>query len=223
MERYIRNSPALTQTENEMLGGRKVCVAGCGGLGGYIIEILGRLGVGNMTVVDGDVFQESNLNRQILSDTNSIGKNKALSAVERMKKVNPTINVTPITQMMSLENSKKIIYGHDLVMDALDTIESKLILQDICDKLNIPMIHGAASGWFGQIASIFPGDKTLNKIYTSFEIDSISLGTPSFSPALTASIQCSEAVKVLINRGEIVRNGFLFIDILNNTFQIIKL
>lgn len=223
MERYTRNVPALTQTENESLRRYRVCVVGCGGLGGYIVEILGRLGIGNITVVDGDVFEESNLNRQILSDINSIGKSKALSAVERMKKVNPAINITPITKRLSLENSKEILYGHNIVMDALDNIESRLILQDTCSELLIPMVHGAISGWFGQVTTIFPGDKTLSKIYNSKENELPSLGAPSFTPALVASIQCSEAVKVLINRGKVIKDAVLFIDLISNTFKTVKL
>lgn len=223
MERYTRNVPALTQAENENLRRNKVCVVGCGGLGGYIVEILGRLGIGNITVVDGDVFEESNLNRQILSDINSIGKSKALSAVERMKKVNPAINITPITKRLSLENSKEILYDHNIVMDALDNIESRLILQDTCSELLIPMVHGAISGWFGQVTTIFPGDKTLSKIYNSKENELPSFGAPSFTPALIASIQCSEAAKVLINRGDVIRNAVLFIDLINNTFKTVKL
>lgn len=223
MERYIRNVPALTQTENEGLRRNKVCVVGCGGLGGYIIELLGRLGIGSITVVDGDIFEESNLNRQILSDINSIGKSKALSAAERMKKVNPAINITPIAKRLSLENSKEILCGHNIVMDALDNIESRLILQDTCSELLIPMVHGAISGWFGQVATIFPSDKTLSKIYKSKENELPSLGAPSFAPALVASIQCSEAVKVLINRGDVIRNAVLFIDLINNTFKTVKL
>lgn len=80
MKRYIRNMKMLSKEENERLGGFKVCVVGCGGLGGYIIEMLGRLGIGNITAIDGDTFDATNLNRQIFCDIKTLGKAKALTA-----------------------------------------------------------------------------------------------------------------------------------------------
>lgn len=89
LARYSRNIATLSIEENESLSKRKVCVIGCGGLGGYIIEMLGRLGVGHITAVDGDVFEESNLNRQILSDVEVLGVKKALIAQKRNMAIHP--------------------------------------------------------------------------------------------------------------------------------------
>ena len=95
MGRYTRNMETLSKEENDRLKEFKVCVVGCGGLGGYVIEMLGRIGIGHITAVDGDGFDESNLNRQILSDTYCLGKNKAVAAKERMERVNPLISLNP--------------------------------------------------------------------------------------------------------------------------------
>ncbi|MDW2003752.1 ThiF family adenylyltransferase, partial [Vibrio sp. 2304] len=86
----------LSKEENESLKNFKICVVGCGGIGGYVIEMLGRLGIGYITVIDGDVFEETNLNRQILSNSQTIGKSKAQTARERMKLVNPDIYVNAV-------------------------------------------------------------------------------------------------------------------------------
>ncbi|MBP8653810.1 MAG: ThiF family adenylyltransferase, partial [Proteocatella sp.] len=93
MDRYSRNMEMLTLEENISLRSKKIAVIGCGGLGGYIIEMLARLGVGTLAVADGDVFEESNLNRQLLSDTGVIGKNKALQAKIRISTINPDTEV----------------------------------------------------------------------------------------------------------------------------------
>lgn len=225
MERYERNMKTLSKEENEKLKEFKVCVIGCGGIGGYIIEMLGRIGVGNITAVDGDIFVESNLNRQILSSSESLGLSKALEAKLRMEKVNPLIKVTPIEKMLTEENALEILSGHHVVVDALDSIPARLLLQDSCKKLNIPLVHGAIAGWYGQITTILPGDDTLNKIYNKEKNEAKGIekemGNPSFTPAVAASIEVSEVIKILIGRGELLRNKVLFIDLLSSEYDIV--
>jgi len=213
----------LTPDENESLKEFKVCVVGCGGLGGYIIEMLGRLGIGHITAVDGDVFEETNLNRQLLSDSESIGKSKAFAAKERMLKVNPLITVNPVNCRLNRENGLKIIDGHHAVVDALDNIESRLLLEDLAESAGIPLVHGAIAGWFGQVAAIFPGDRLLHKLYPEGANHGIEkeLGNPPFTPALVASIETSETLKILINRGNILRNKLLLINLLNHQYEVI--
>lgn len=225
MDRYSRNLGSISHDENLVLQSSKVCVIGCGGLGGHIIEMLGRLGIGHITAVDSDVFEVSNLNRQLFSDEMSIGKSKALMAVERMKVVNSNIEVIPVTQYIDKTNAKEILGGHELVIDALDNIESRLVLEKACKDLNIPLIHGAIAGWYGQVCTIFPGENTLSKIYSSGISKGMEkrLGNPSFTPALVASMEVSEAVKILLGKGELLRNKLLFLDLLSNEFVTIEL
>jgi len=225
MGRYDRNMNMLSREENERLRNFKVCVVGCGGLGGYVIEMLGRLGIGYITAVDMDVFEETNLNRQILSNVNVIGKYKAMEAKERMKLVNPDVFINPVVEKFDIENGERILKGHDLAVDALDNIETRFVLQDICEKLNIPLVHGAIGGWFGQVTTIFPGDRTLDVLYKQKVKKGIEkeLGNPSFTPALVASIQVSEVLKVLLNRGEVLRKEVLYIDIYSQEYHKIKL
>lgn len=225
MDRYSRNMKMLTLEENNMLGQCKVCVIGCGGLGGYIIEMLARLGVGYITAVDGDVFEESNLNRQLLSDTYTLGKSKAITAKERAAVVNPLIHVNSITARINDENALDILAGHDVIVDAVDNIQTRLLLQEKAKILNIPFVHGAIAGWYGQVTTILPGDDTLNLLYPSDDTKGIELelGNPSFTPALVASIQVSEALKLLINRGELLRGKALFINTLEQSYEIMEL
>jgi molybdopterin/thiamine biosynthesis adenylyltransferase len=225
VKRYERNMNTLSLTENENLKTFKVCVVGCGGLGGYLIEMLGRLGIGSITAVDGDHFDETNLNRQLLSDVASLGVPKASKAQERMRLVNPLITVNPIHQRLTPKNGEEILQGHHLVIDALDNIPSRITVQNVAEKLSIPMVHGAIAGWYGQVTTIFPGDRTLNHIYPADSIKGIeqTLGNPSFTPALVASIQVSEALKVLIGRGELLRKKILYVNLLDNEYETIDL
>jgi len=224
-DRYKRNMNMLSQEENDRLKSFKVCVIGCGGLGGYVIELLGRLGIGVITAVDGDAFDETNLNRQLLATEEVLGKSKAFTAEERMKKVNSDITVHPIQVFVTEENCDEVIRGHDIVVDALDNMIVRRLLEEHCEKQNIPLIHGAIAGWYGQVSSIMPGDRTLQKIYPSNENKGAEteLGNPSFSPALVASIEVAEALKVLLHRGEILRNKLLTIDLLNQEYEIFDL
>lgn len=224
-ERYSRNMKMLSPEENDSLKGMRVCVIGCGGLGGHIIEMLGRLGVGYITAVDGDVFEESNLNRQLLSSVSVIGKSKALTAKERMAEVNPLININPIYDRLTMENGREIIKDHHVVVDALDNVDSRLNLQDLCAELKIPLVHGAIAGWYGQVTTIFPEDRTLDMIYFDRNIKGLEkeLGNPSFTPALVASIEVSEVLKILIGRGELLRKKLLHIDLLSQDYTVINL
>jgi molybdopterin/thiamine biosynthesis adenylyltransferase len=225
LTRYSRNISTLSEEENESLKNYTVCVVGCGGLGGYIIEMLGRIGIGHIIAVDGDVFEESNLNRQILSDGESLGFKKAIIAKARMEKVNPLVKVEPITNKLTLENGAEIIKFANVVVDALDSIETRLILEKLCEKENKPLIHGAIAGWYGQVTTILPGDNTLSWFYKGKDLvgEEKKLGNPAFTPALVASIEVSEVIKLLINKGELLSSKILFIDLLNHDYEILEL
>lgn len=225
MGRYDRNMLCLSPEENDSLRHKTVAVVGCGGLGGNIIEMLGRLGVGKIIAVDGDVFDDTNLNRQILSHMENLGKPKALEAWKRMKLVNPDIELLPVYNRIDESNATTILQNAMVVVDAMDNVTGRLILQEACEKLNVPLVHGAIAGWYAQVTTILPGDRTLDKIYPNMKNQELTnpLGNPSFTPALTASIEVSEVVKLLIGRGELLRNKVLFINLLNNGFEIIDL
>ena len=129
-ERHIRNIPALSEADMEILQTSHVLVVGCGGLGGNVIEQLARLGLGHLTVVDGDVFEESNLNRQLLCTTANIGEIKALAAAERVSLIDPDIEVRPVPEFITKENAAALMADADIVIDALDSISSRLVLED---------------------------------------------------------------------------------------------
>lgn len=227
LKRYLKNMKTLSEEDMKILFNSKVCVVGCGGLGGYIIEMLGRIGIGYITAIDGDDFDETNLNRQLVSHTGNIGQSKAEEAMKRMKLVNPHITVQPVKEMLDEKNALLLLKDHDVIVDALDNITSRRILKHYSSMLNIPMVHGAIAGFYGQVSTIYPEDSTFDFIYPSD--DNVNkgieteLGNPSFMPPLVASIEVAEVIKILTNRGNLLRNKALFIDLLSNSFEIVDL
>lgn len=221
MKRYVKNKTMLSEEDMTRLRESRVCVVGCGGLGGYVIEQLSRIGVGHLTVIDGDVFDESNLNRQLLSGEQNLGKLKAEEAFLRVKTINSEVAVTALPVFLTVENVQTLIEGHHVVVDALDQIETRKWLAKACASLEIPLVYGAIAGWYGQVSTIFPGEDTLSKIYKNGQNRGAEkeLGNPSFTPAVVASIQVSQVIKILIGRGELFRNRVLHIDLLDGEFE----
>jgi molybdopterin/thiamine biosynthesis adenylyltransferase len=214
----------MSDDEIILLSQKKVCVLGLGGLGGYIVEMLSRIGVGSLTLVDGDVFDETNLNRQLFSSMNNLGNSKALEAEKRVKGINPLTKVIPVYEFVDSSNAMKIIANHDVIVDALDSIDLRKYIAKVCTELNLPLVHGAIAGWYGQVATIYPNDTTLDILYPKDIKRGIEkeLGNPSFTPALVASIQVSEVIKLLLNRGDLLRNSFMMIDLYTNDIEVIK-
>ena len=218
-QRYTRNIPSISEEECALLADKTVCVIGCGGLGGSILEHLARIGVGQITAVDGDVFDASNLNRQLLSSEALLGTPKAAAAAKHIAEINSTIKVNPIEAFLDAENAESLIAGHDLVIDALDSPGARIILEKACGKLGITLIHGAVSGWSGQIAVVRPGSRLLENLYDGIEPDP-SPSTLSFTPAVAASIEVAEAVKILCGKPTELESKMLFFDLLAGDFSL---
>lgn len=224
--RYQRNRQGISTAQQLKLHRARVAVIGCGGLGGYVIEELARLGVGTLVAVDPDVFEEHNLNRQLLSTPEQLGKGKAGMAAARVAQINPAVCVLAQDVAFGPANAAQLLHGCDLAVDALDSIRVRLELAESCELLEIPMVHGAIAGWYGQVFTQFPGEKHLQRIY-AHGVDGKgaekTLGNPSFTPALVASLEVAEVCKILIGAGEPLRGRKLIIDLLDMEMQIVSL
>lgn len=221
-ERYKMNSTTISEENMLTLQEKKVCIVGCGGLGGYIVEMLARVGVGSLVLVDGDSFAESNLNRQLISNESNLGKKKATECENRVRLINSQISTTAFTEYLDKNNASEILGGSHIVMDALDNPESRIILEKSCEELNIPLVHGAIGGWYGQVSLVMPGSKILSALYGNSNEggEENSLGNPSFTPANIASIQVAECIKYLIGQPSQLTNAILTVDLLRNDFEI---
>jgi len=223
--RYQRNRQTISTAQQQSLFRSRVAVIGCGGLGGYVLEELARLGVGTIVAVDPDVFEEHNLNRQLLATPASLGLPKVVAAAARIAEINPAATVIPCRTAYCQDNGDELLRGSHLVVDALDSIPTRLALADSCADLGIPLVHGAIGGWYGQVTTQFPGDDTLRQIYRNSSggkgVEQ-QLGNPAFTPAVVASLQVAEACKVLLGEGEPLRRRKLVINLLDMEFEEIR-
>ena len=220
--RYERNIPALSKEEQDILKCKKVLVAGCGGLGGYVLEYLARIGVGELTFADGDVFEASNMNRQILSSPDMLGRSKAQAAAERLRRINPDVKTKVFEAFLDAENADAMVCGQDLVIDALDNVAARLLLEDTCAKHQITLVHGAIQGWALQAAVIRPGEGILHRLYGS-EGASSSKTSLSFTPAACAALEAAEAVKLLCGRPSSLEGKLLVADLRTMEWTLIPL
>lgn len=223
--RYARNISALTETDCTSLASKHVTVIGCGGLGGSVIEALARIGVGNLRVVDDDVFEEHNLNRQLLSTSETLGTSKSEAAVKRVAQVNDLVHVEAVNTKLTEHNAHELITQADCVVDCLDNLEARFWLAHACQEAGIPLVYGAIAGWFGQVCTVLPGDVSFVEVYGKVEGTSqhLALGNLPFTAYSVAAIQASEAVKVLLGKGELIRNRLLMIDLLYGSVEELEL
>lgn len=222
-ERYTRNLGPLTEEECLLLRKRRVFLAGCGGLGGYLLEHLLRLGVGAVTVCDGDVFAPSNLNRQLLADTASLGRPKAEAARMRAALVNPEVAVEALPVFLTAENAPGLLAGHDLALDALDSPAARRILAGACREAGIPLVHGAIRGWYAQAAVILPDSGLMEQLYPADTPAHGDQGSLSPTAGLCAAVQAGEAAKLLCGRPSPLAGQLLWMDLLAQEYQLLPL
>lgn len=218
--RYLRNMEVISPLEQLKLGKSRVTVVGAGGLGGQVILLLARLGIGQLVVVDPDVFEESNLNRQALCRDKTLGKPKCEAVVAMVGSINPGVEILPYQAKLEPSNAYEFLDGSDVVVDALDNIRDRFVLEEATKKLRIPLVHGALAGFEGQMMTIFPDDQGLRHIYgkegangdKSKSPESV-LGVPALMPTLIATFQAMEALKIILERGRVFRNAMVHLDL----------
>jgi len=223
--RYLRNALAISPEEQELLAGCRALVVGCGGLGGFVLEYLGRLGVGNLRAVDPDTFSEGNLNRQLLSSSLNLGRPKALAAAQRMQAVNPLALVEGVQAYLTEENAAQLLEGCQVALDCLDSIPARRTLQHACARAGVPLVHGAIGGWLGQVCVILPGERLLDQIYPDASAEhgeEYEQGALAFTAGMTAAAQAAEAVKLLLGKPSL-RGELLVLDLLNGSFERLRL
>lgn len=192
-----------------------------------MIELLVRAGVGRVCLMDMDVFAESNLNRQLLCGTAQIGRPKVEVAAERIGALNPLVEVKCFRETLRPENAEDRINGSDLVMDALDDIESRNTLALSARKLRVPFIHAGVAGWWGQIGTFLPGtEHDLSSIYGNRrkrDVIEEECGILGPLPALIGSLGALEAIRILTGKEAAYSGKLLYFDGEAGVFQMIPL
>jgi molybdopterin/thiamine biosynthesis adenylyltransferase len=218
--RYLRNRDCISMDEQLVLSRSRVAVVGAGGLGGHVIMLLTRVGIGQLVVIDHDVFDETNLNRQVLCTEEALGKSKAEEAVLAVGSINPGVKVMPYKVKLDSSNATEILAGSDVVVDALDNVPDRFVLENAAKKLAIPLVHGALAGFEGRVMTIFPNDTGLKQLYGTkgsggdkSKSPEAILGVPTVTPSLIATLQAMEVLKIILNRGKIYRNVMVHVDL----------
>ncbi len=213
-ERYKRNYKTISLEQQQILVQSTITVIGCGGLGGFIIEGLARSGVGKIRLVDFDTFDVSNLNRQLFSTEAAVGASKLEQAVARVRAVNSTVQIDAVEIRADLDNLPELVKGSSVVMDAVDSIEVKIWLEQVCNKMNIPLIYGAIGGSYGQMAVSLPDKPVVSMLYQSGQKHGIEkeLGNPYYTPCIIGGMMVKLAFDVLFN-ADYETGGFYFIDL----------
>jgi molybdopterin/thiamine biosynthesis adenylyltransferase len=226
--RYIRNIGTVGIEGQLKLLRSIVAVCGAGGLGGTIIELLARQGIGHLVIIDHDTFEENNLNRQIIATEGDLQKSKVKVAAARVKKINSAVEVTPVNKTIDSKNVKQLIKKAGVVLDALDNLTTRQVVANACNKLKIPFVHGAIAGFSGQLITIFPGDKGLNAICgpsaaeNACGVETLT-GNPAATPAVIAAWEVQEAIKIITGIGNPIRNRLIFLDFVDGTFDEVSL
>lgn len=210
--RYARQLPLFGETGQEQLKRATVTIAGAGGLGSVSAAYLAVAGVGRLQIIDDDHVERTNLNRQILHWDRDLGKAKAASFKEKLTQLNPTVEVLVSTQRISAENVAELLGESSAVVDALDNIQTRLILNRFAVGKRIPFFHGGVYGFEGQVTTVLPGQSACLRCVFPEEYPVEPPPVLGATCAVIGGIQASEVVKYLTGVGTLLTNRLLIWD-----------
>jgi molybdopterin/thiamine biosynthesis adenylyltransferase len=214
--RYERNLGTVGWEGQITLLQSTVGIVGAGGLGGWVIEGLARMGVGRLIIIDGDVFEENNLNRQAFCVERNLGHSKVEAARQRVAEVNAAVEVVTHQVRVDEPQMVELLRGADVLVDALDALPTRLALQRAARELSVPLVHGAIAGFVGQVMTILPDDPGLLGLYGRDRVPEHGIeaqwGNPAATPMMVAAWQIQEVVKLLTGCGEPLRRRMVFMD-----------
>ncbi len=227
-ERYVRNMRMLSTVEQHKLLKAHVSVIGLGGLGGTAVEILARMGVGTLTLIDGDVFEDHNLNRQLLATEETLGVSKAEIACSRVNAINSSVTVHRHDRYLDELNADALMQTCDVAVDCLDNIPARFILEKAAKQLNIPLVAAAVAGITGHVTTIFPQDAGLKLIYGDYKNippkgAETTLGCLAHAVMVIASFECSEVMKIILQTGSLLRNKLMLVDLTDYTVECVEM
>lgn len=211
-KRYARQILMIGEEGQERLKAASVLVAGAGGLGTVISLYLAAAGVGHMRIVDCDVVEESNLNRQILHWSGDVGRRKTDSVEEKLSSLNPLIRIEAVSCRIVEESVAELTRGCGLIVDAMDNFPTRYLLNRTAVGLGIPFIHGAVRGLFGQTTTVIPGKTPCLRCLFPTSPSPEQFPIIGATCGVIGSIQASEAVKLLTGKGEPLAGRLLLWD-----------
>ena len=238
---YLRSMSKLTRKERlryerhlildsigeegqEKIKNAKVLVVGAGGLGCPTIQYLTTTGIGSLTIIDDDVVDVSNLQRQVFYGMKDLGKHKAIVATALMRRTNLNVNIEQIVARVNYKNARALIAEHDVIVDCTDNLIARYVLSDSCVLENKPLVHASVFKTQGQLSvfnynggpsyrCLFPSSKDDNSMENSI------LGIYSILPGILGLMQANEVIKIIINAGQVLSGKLMIYDAFNQVFN----
>jgi adenylyltransferase/sulfurtransferase len=201
----------------------KVFIAGAGGLGSPVATYLTAAGVGMIRIVDQDRVELNNLNRQVLHWQGDIGKRKVDSATQKLRKLNQEVKIEAIGEMITEANISQLVAGFDLIVDAVDNLPTRYILNKVALEKNIPFFHGAVYGFEGRVMTVIPGETACLRCVYRGVIPEEKFPVIGVTPAVIGCIQATEVIKYIVGIGQLLTNRLLVYDGLNMRFTEFRL
>lgn len=226
--RYARHIslPGFGEEGQLRLRNGSVLVIGAGGLGSPVLLYLAAAGVGHIGVADGDVVDTTNLQRQVIHTTASVGMGKVKSAAAKMRALNPDVEIEEFGEFVNESNIAGLIAGYDFVIDATDSIDIKFLINDECVKAGKPYNHGAIFQYEGHTMTVLPGSADLRTLFPDgpSAVDrSAPVGPLGVVPGVLGTLQATEAIKYVSGVGELLVNRLLCFDLLTMQFTCLRI
>ena len=207
----------------------KISIVGLGAIGSPVTYYLAAAGIGKLQLIDYDNVEISNLHRQILHYTNDIGKKKTESALTKINQLNPDCEVEIVDERLSKHNVIDLIKDSDFVIEGSDNLPTKMLINDVCTYLKIPFTIAGVLRFHGQIISVIPDEKTAcyrcvfgDAIQGDNSFSCSQAGVIGFIPGILGCLEANEAIKYLLNIGQLIKNKILYVDLLDNSFDFIN-
>jgi len=230
LKRYSRHFtlPEVGKPGQELLKKSSVVVIGAGGLGSPVLYYLAATGVGKIGIIDNDLVDESNLQRQIMFDIHDINTNKAKTAAQKLKDLNPWVEIEAFQERLTSQNALQLLTKYDIVVDGSDNLPTKYLLNDACVILGKPLVYGSIYRFEGQVSvfnyqngpdyrDLFPEPPPPNMVP-----DCSTGGVLGILPGVIGSLQANEVIKIILGKGEILAGTLLIVELLDLSFKKIR-
>lgn len=218
-ERYSRNLNTFSVSGQEKICAAKIALVGLGGLGGHVLELLARAGVGSIKACDGDVFEPSNLNRQLLSTEANIGLKKSTAASDRVRLINSAVAFEEVDEFLRGEDFMDFFKDADIAVDCLGGTEFRSDLKIAAAKAGIHLVSAGVAGWTGMVATILPGGISPFDFLGGSEGLEEELGTQGPGIVMAAGLQCSEVLKIASGMNPGLAGKALLFDLMKMYFD----
>lgn len=220
MHRYERQIRIFGTEGQRRLEKASILIVGVGGLGSAVATYLAMAGVGSLVLVDKDVVEESNLNRQSLHWSKDVGQLKVLSAEEKLRRINPNTTIETYPKKITEENVKDFVVRVDVVLDCLDNFETRFILNNACVKEKIPLVHAAVESMEGRLMVV--EEKPCLKCFYKKVPPSMQFPILGTTAGVLGCLQASEAIKLITGYGKALIGKMLVVNLEKNTFEVLE-